>query len=345
MIAIEKVAQLHKDNIGSLTLITGEDVGQFSQMKDLLMKAIAFDKEDLTYSYFDMSETPYQDAEMDLVSMPFFADHKFVIFDHFLDLTTSKKSYLKEKDLKSFEAYLEKPLETSRLIILAPGKLDGKRRLVKLLKRDALILEANPLNENELKQYFQKQAKQMGLRFDSGVFDKLLVTSNYEFSQISKHLAFLKSFKKEGSITLEDIDQAIPKSLQDNIFELTNCILQKKVDDARELVHDLRLSGEDDIKLIAIMLGQLRLFLQIAILLKSGKSEGQIVTNLSDFLGRWVNPYQVKYAIRDSRTLSQPFLKEAIKILIETDYQIKSGLYDKDYLFDIALLKLITLSN
>ena len=28
--------------------------------------------------------------------------------------------------------------------------------------------------------------------------------------------------------------------------------------------------------------------------------------------------------------------------LIETDYQIKSGLYEKDYLFDLALLRIAT---
>ena len=67
----------------------------------------------------------------------FFADQKVVIFDNLLDITTAKKSYLDDKELKRFEAYLENPLDTTRLIIFAPGKLDGKRRLVKILKRDA----------------------------------------------------------------------------------------------------------------------------------------------------------------------------------------------------------------
>ena len=36
------------------------------------------------------------------------------------------------------------------------------------------------------------------------------------------------------------------------------------------------------------------------------------------------------------------FLKKTMACLIETDYKIKSGLYDKDYLFDLALLKIAT---
>lgn len=345
MIAIEKIEKLSKENLGLITLVTGDDIGQYSQLKSRLMEQIAFDKDDLAYSYFDMSEAAYQDAEMDLVSLPFFAEQKVVIFDHLLDITTNKKSFLKEKDLKAFEAYLENPLETTRLIIFAPGKLDSKRRLVKLLKRDALVLEANPLKEAELRTYFQKYSHQLGLGFESGAFEQLLLKSNDDFSQIMKNMVFLKAYKKTGNISLTDIEQAIPKSLQDNIFDLTRLVLGGKVDVARDLIHDLRLSGEDDIKLIAIMLGQFRLFLQLAILAKEGKSEQQLVTSLSEILGRRVNPYQVKYAIKDSRTLSLKELVFVVKTLIETDYQIKTGLYEKSYLVDIALLKIMTHSQ
>lgn len=342
MIAIEKIEKLSKQNLGLITLVTGEDIGQYSQLKSCLMTQIAFDKDDLTYSYFDMSETAYQDAEMDLLSLPFFAEQKVVIFDHLLDITTNKKSFLKEKDLKAFEAYLENPLETTRLIIFAPGKLDSKRRLVKLLKRDALILEASPLKEAELRTYFQKYSHQLGLGFESGAFDQLLLKSNDDFSQIMKNMAFLKAYKKSGTVSLADIEQAIPKSLQDNIFDLTRLVLRGKIDAARDLIHDLRLSGEDDIKLIAIMLGQFRLYLQLAILAKEGKSEQQLVTSLSEILGRRVNPYQVKYAIKDSRMLSLKELAFVVKTLIETDYQIKTGIYEKQYLVDITLLKMVT---
>ncbi len=115
------------------------------------MKQREFDTSDLGFAYFDMSEADYHQVDLDLVSLPFFSDEKVVILDYFADLTTDKKRYLTDDELKQFEAYLENPVETTRLIILAPGKLDSKRRLVKLLKRDGLVLEANPLKEMELK--------------------------------------------------------------------------------------------------------------------------------------------------------------------------------------------------
>lgn len=340
MIAMETIEKLSKESLPMLTVLAGEDLGQYSQAKETFLKQIGFDPSDLTYSYFDMSETTYQEAELDLESMPFFADEKVVIFDHFADMTTAKKSYLDDKELKRLERYLQSPVETTRLVLMASGKLDGKRRLVKLLKRDALVLETSPLKDAELKTYFQKKAHQEGLIFDTGVFEELLIKSNFDFSDVQKNMAFLKGYKAEGNISSKDIAEAIPKSLQDNIFDMTQLLLRGDINGVRELVHDLRLQGEDDIKLIAVMLGQFRTYLQVKLLSAQGKSEQQIVVSLSDYLGRKVNPYQIRYALRDSRPLSIEFLKTSIKSLIETDYQIKNGTYDKEYLFDLALLKI-----
>ena len=337
---METIEKLSREKLPKITVLAGEDLGQYSQAKEKFLKQIGFDSSDLTYSYFDMSETDYQDAELDLESMPFFADENVVIFDHFADMTTSKKSYLDEKALKRLENYLQSPVETTRLVLMASGKLDGKRRLVKLLKRDALVLEANSLKDTELRTYFQKQAHQEGLTFDKGVFEELLVKSSFDFSDIQKNLAFLKGYKTEGNISSQDIMEAIPKSLQDNIFDMTQLLLRGQIQDVRELVHDLRLQGEDEIKLIAVMLGQFRTYLQVKLLSAQGKSEQQIVSSLSDYLSRKVNPFQVRYAIRDSRHLSVAFLKTTIKTLVETDYQIKTGTLDKDYLLDLALLKI-----
>ena len=247
-----------------------------------------------------------------------------------------------DDELKSFEQYLENPADTTKLVIFAEGKLDSKRRIVKLLKRDGKVFEASEPKEQELRTYFSKQVQEQGLELRSQVLEELLIKSGSDFSEISKNLAFLKDYKKDGIITSDDIAEAIPKTLQDNIFDLTQMILQQKVDAARSLVRDLTLQGEDEIKLIAIMLGQFRIFTQVKILFENGRNKSQIVADLSSYLGRKVNPFQIKYALRDVRSLQLDFLKKALACLIETDYQIKSGVYEKGYLFDLALLKIAT---
>ena len=345
MLAIEESQGLTLENLPALTVFTGDDLGQFEVMKSQVFKQIGYDPADLNFAHFDMKEAAYKDIELELLSLPFFADEKIVILDHFVDITTAKKRYLTDDELKSFEEYLENPSPTSKLVIFAEGKLDSKRRLVKLLKRDAKVFEAIEPKEQELRAYFQKWSQKQGLTFAEKSFEHLLIKSGFQFSEIQKNLLFLQSYKADSNITEKDIIQAIPKTLQDNIFDLTQLILAKKIDQARNLVKDLTLQGEDEIKLIAIMLGQFRLYTQVKILAESGQTESQMVSSLGHYLGRNPNPYQIKFALRDTRGLSLNFLQDSIRYLIQTDYQIKTGVYEKSYLFEKALLQIASQSN
>jgi len=345
MLAIEESQKLTLSNLPSLSLFTGADQGQFEVMKSQVLKQIGYDSADLNFAYFDMKEVVYKDVELELVSLPFFADEKIVILDHFVDITTAKKRFLTDDELKSFEEYLDNPSATTKLLIFAEGKLDSKRRLVKLLKRDAKVFDAVEAKEQELRQYFQKWSQKQGLQFVGQSFENLLIKSGFQFSEIQKNLLFLQSYKEDSVIEEEDIVNAIPKTLQDNIFDLTQFILTKKMDQALDLVRDLTLQGEDEIKLIAVMLGQFRTFTQVKILAESGQTESQIASSLGSFLGRNPNPYQIKFALRDARGLSLSFLKQAISYLIETDYQIKTGLYEKGFLFEKALLQIASQVN
>ena len=340
MLAIEDSQKLTLSNLSSLSLFTGTDQGQFEVMKSQVLKQIGYDSADLNFAYFDMKEVVYKDVELELVSLPFFADEKIVILDHFVDITTAKKRFLTDDEIKSFEEYHDNPSPTTKLLIFAEGKLDSKRRLVKLLKRDAKVFDAVEVKEQELRQYFQKWSQKQGLQFANHAFENLLIKSGFQFSEIQKNLLFLQSYKEDSVIEEEDIVNAIPKTLQDNIFDLTQFILTKKMDQARDLVRDLTLQGEDEIKLIAVMLGQFRTFTQVKILAESGQTESQIASSLGSYLGRNPNPYQIKFALRDARGLSLSFLKQAISYLIETDYQIKTGLYEKGFLFEKALLQI-----
>ena len=56
MIAIEEIGRITPDNLGLVTVLAGEDLGQYAQMKEKLFQVIGFNKDDLAYSYFDLSK-------------------------------------------------------------------------------------------------------------------------------------------------------------------------------------------------------------------------------------------------------------------------------------------------
>ncbi|KXT78496.1 DNA polymerase III subunit delta [Streptococcus sp. DD13] len=345
MLAIEEVQLLSLENLPALTVITGEDLGQYAQVKEKLLELLHYEASDLRFSYFDLSESVFEEVLNDLESLPFFEEEKIILVDQFLDVTTQKKNFLKEDELKKLEAYLEHPNETNRVIFFAPGKLDGKRRIVKLLKRDARVIEAASIKEAELASYFSKVVQNVGLQMEPSVFRAFLEKSNMDFSECHKNIQFLLAYKASGFVTLEDIQEALPKTLQDNVFELSQLLLQGKIDKARQLVSDLRLQGQEEVQLVAILLNQFRIMLQVKILSQRQGGESQIVASLSRILGRQVNPYQVRFALRDSRQYSISFFEQAVKELIQCDFEIKSGKMEKEYLFDLLLLRLLSFTS
>ena len=54
MLAIEAIKKINQKNLPSLTVVTGEDLGQFELLKEQLLKQIQFNTADLNVALFDM---------------------------------------------------------------------------------------------------------------------------------------------------------------------------------------------------------------------------------------------------------------------------------------------------
>ena len=144
----------------------------------------------------------------------------------------------------------------------------------------------------------------------------------------------VKTYADGRAITPDDVQAAVPKSLSDNIFDLTELILKSKLVDARALVADLVLQGEDEIKLLSILTTNFRLYFQIKLLLDKHYTDHQLVEFLK------INPYRLKFLVGPARARSKAFLAQALRQLIDTDFKIKSGQADKKFLLDMALIRL-----
>ena len=110
-------------------------------------------------------------------------------------------------------------------------------------------------------------------------------------------------------------------------------MLQGKVADAWRLYDDLLLQGEETIKINAILIGQVRLLLQASILMKVGYQQANIAETLK------IHPYRVKLAMQQARKFNEKQLAALYHELIENDYLVKSGQIDKEFLFQLFVLK------
>ena len=85
MLAIEESQKLTFIKIyRAWAFLQGQIRVSLKLMKSQVLKQIGYDSADLNFAYFDMKEVVYKDVELELVSLPFFADEKYVILWPFL---------------------------------------------------------------------------------------------------------------------------------------------------------------------------------------------------------------------------------------------------------------------
>ncbi|EKF51662.1 DNA polymerase III subunit delta [Lactococcus garvieae] len=328
MSVFDELEKIKKVGLPQILVLYGEEENIVQELKDRLLEFVHYDSSDLGQAYFDLNTSNANLALEELESLPFFVEQKLVILENLSNLTTAKKSVLDEKQTSRFENFLNNPVESTQLILILHGKLDSRLKLTKKLKSVATLLEAQELKPQELSRAFAETG------LSNTILQRIFEKSNFTFPIIKQNISLLKTYTGEREITLEDVEKVVPKSLQDNIFLLTDLILKGKVADARDLVHDLTLQGEELIKILVIMTNTFRLYYQVKLMQNKGWDEQKQTTYLK------IHPYRVKLANQQVRKMQEDFLAQALLSLIELDYKIKSSGVDANYLFDLAVIKL-----
>lgn len=303
--------------------------------KEIKKQALEEGEEDFNLIQFDMEETNLSLAIEEAETVPFFGDTKLIFLEKPIFLTSEKAKNDVEHDVNSLNRYLENPSPTTVLVIVAAyEKLDERKKVVKLLKKNATMVDVSSMPEKQVQPYIKAYIENEGFKIDREAFSKFTYLTDMKLSRMMNELNKLFLYCSETKqITLCDVDQLIPKSLEHNIFDLINFVTSNKKNEALTLFYDLLLQGEDAIKINAILISQFRLLLQIKLLQGINYQQSNMVDVLK------IHPYRVKLGIEQVRTMKVSTLGAIFDELVENDYNIKTGQMDKNLLFELFLLK------
>lgn len=332
----KEIAKLRNKEVAPIYLVLGKESYLNQIAKDTFIHTILKEDEiDLNLGIYDMEEVPLSTALEDAESIPFFGDRRLVIVERPFFLTGDKNKTKFEHDMKWFGNYLTKPSETTSLVIFAPyEKLDERKKISKLLKKNAVVIETTVLSEKEMRSYLRTTIENEGFTISPEAFELFIQLTDAKLSVAMSELPKLFLFGQEmKSITKDAVTELITKSLEQNIFSLNDYVLKKKVGPALELYHDLLLQKEDPIKINAIMTAQFRLLLQVKILEKRGYQQGDIAKILK------IHPYRIKLSIQHMRPFSEKILANAYSGLIETEYRLKTGQGEREMQFELFVLQ------
>lgn len=278
-------------------------------------------KDDMNILHFDLNDTSVDDVIFEAESFPFFGGQK-LIFVHSSHIFTGKKSPSNIKHTSELvEGYLNDPSDFSILVFIAPyDKLDKRKKITKALLKSSEVIDVTPASEKETADYLRNYCKEKEYQMSREAFERLLQLTDRNLSKAKNELDKLMVYHVDDKIiTLESIDKLVSKSLEQNIFELNEKVLKKNVKQSIELYQDLLHQKEDPIKILALMISQFRLLLQVKILRKKGYQQADIASILK------IHPYRIKLALQMEKLFKQEILSKAHRHLITADFEIKSG--------------------
>ncbi len=304
------------------------------ETKKIVEKILGVNTDEYKVSYYDLNETSINDVLMDAEMMPFFSDKKVIVCDNCFFLTGSNQKTFIEHNLDELLKYIENTNELTTIIFkVIDNKLDNRKKIVKELKKRAVVKEFTKLKDQELVNYINEFLKQKEFKMDRNAIIEL-ISRTYDnlgivFNELEK-LMIYKIDKKQ--IDINDVYDLIDVSLNDNIFEFIDAVVQRNIEKALYIYDDLLIVNEEPIKIIVMLADQLRLIYQTKKLYSMGYNEKDISQKLG------IHPYRIKLSNRVF--LDEKTLINLIEKLADLDINIKTGKINKNIGLEMFLLNL-----
>jgi len=329
--------EIKQKKLQSIYLLLGREAFLMQETVQLIINAALNDEEkDFNLSIYDMEETSIDTAIEDAETLPFMGEKRVVILKNPFFLTSEKKKEKVEHKLDKLEQYLNSPAPYTILLFVAPyEKLDERKKITKLLKKQSIVLEMNSLSEKDTIEWITELAEQEVVYFSKEAIDELMVLTAGDLMILNQELKKISTYVGEGGQVSPDIIRLlVPRTLEQNIFELIDNVIHRRSSEALRIFYDLLKNNEEPIKILSLLVNQFRLILQVKELSGTGYGQQQIANTVK------VHPFRVKLALQQAKLFSSDELANILLELAEADYQMKTGKKDKQLVLELFLLKL-----
>lgn len=329
--------KIESKKLAAVYLLYGTETFLINETKQRLIQSVLTEEEmDFNFAVYDLEETPVESALEEAETFPFTGEKKLVILNNPAFLTAERSKDKVEHNVKKLEEYIANPAPYTILVLAAPyEKLDERKKVTKLLKKQAEVMETNKLNEKQLKEWLQARAAANRTPIEDEALDHLLTIAGTGLMVLSSELDKLSLYATgEQRITIEMVDKLTARSLEQDIFALVDKVVTGKVEQAFRIYYDLLKLNEEPIKILAVIANQFRLIYQTKELARKGYGQQQIASFLK------VHPFRVKLAAGQTRNFSDEQLAAIIMLLADSDLQMKTSAMPKPLIVEMFLFKL-----
>ena len=307
-----------------------------SRIKKIAKAALPF-MDEMNFVKYDGSQVVCQEWVDDASFMALGYDNKVVSVEncYFLGKEKGKNKIESEQDYGKLIEYINHPNDSTDLILsVVASTLDEKSEIVKLLKQKANIIQISEPDKKQWKEYVKMYClEHLNMNIDHDALIELgdrTATDVALFQNNAKKMVLYKDH-----ITYEDVIKLVPRPLEENTFVIFNHLLSRRNGDALKTFGDLRVSNIEPITLVSMLGNQFRLLGQVKFLASKRMSDEEIAKELG------IKPVRVSILKKSIYSISDKTIVKTLEQLFDLDMNIKSGLVDRFYAFEMFLINFV----
>lgn len=305
-------------------LIYGDDNGLIENQVTEIINKLNINKDNIvTYS---LNNTSMDDIILEASMFSMFGTNKVIVIN---DANCFKD---KVDNIEVLEEYFEKYNHDNYLIFTLNGKPDTRKKVYKLMDKMGSVIAVKN-DRDYLYNYVNKYIIDNNYQMSSNNIIYFLSKVGSDINNIKNELDKLMIYKdNDHNILKEDIDEMVIVNIDDEIFALTDAVINGDISNSMRLYNFFINHNYEQVQIIALLGSQFHFLFQVKRLYNQGKYKDDIAKILE------VHPYRVKLALGKIYSYSEELLLSYISKLADMDKNIKLGKIDKGLALELFLI-------
>lgn len=293
----------------------------------------------------DLNTTVLEGASLTLAELrhacdaiPFMAEKRLVVVNGLLTRLAPRKdrelSIAQKEFLAALADYLLHLPETARLVFIEDQALPANHPILQLAQKDerGYAKQFDPPDVKTLPGWIEKRVRKHGGAIESQAAQQLAAAVGADLRLLDQEIVKLVTYTDaRRPITKADVETLVSYAQAAVVFDLVDALGRRDGRTAARTLHRLLDMGEHPLALLAMIVRQFRLLIEVTEL----KGQGATAQDVAQQLG--IHPYPARKLYDQTAYFTAAQLEAVYRHLLDTDTAIKSGEIEAEVALDLLV--------
>lgn len=229
--------------------------------------------------------------------------------------------------------------EIEHIIVFRAAEVDRRRSFYRFLQGADAVVMFSPLKGRDLDVWVRSRLHAHDKKADPRALDKLLFIAEGDLRRVDAEISKIVSYMHtdEHYVTEELVDKLVYSDPRGNIFNLVDSLGEGLPEQSFRYLKALLALRTPPLQILHMIARQFRLILKSFSLREEGVSRSAANSELG------VRPFVVDRLFRQAQTYRREELREIIRIIQETDFQIKTGKTEPELALELLIGRIAAL--